>query len=261
MNTSVLHHIPIQSLMSLTTALKNSAPNTISKRTLQQIVGPHLNHIEALIQSLWHEGMTSPQIAIVFEAVLQARLQLAPSNQLFDLVLSGPTIAGIPTRDTAAIFNELLYQAQKQVLIVGYAFYAGRVLFEPLAQRMIAQPELEIIICLNLHRPNHDNDDTETIRRRFVTDFYAQHWPWEQKPIMYYDARALADHSRERASLHAKCVIVDQKRALITSANFTEAAQSRNIEAGVIINHDLTVQRLAAYFEGLIQSNILSRLN
>jgi phosphatidylserine/phosphatidylglycerophosphate/cardiolipin synthase-like enzyme len=34
------------------------------------------------------------------------------------------------------------------------------------------------------------------------------------------------------ASLHAKCVIVDRSRALVTSAHFTDAAQRKNIEVG-----------------------------
>ena len=39
----------------------------------------------------------------------------------------------------------------------------------------------------------------------------------------------------EPSSLHPKCVVIDEGKALVTSANFTEAAQIRNIEAGVFI--------------------------
>ena len=52
----------------------------------------------------------------------------------------------------------------------------------------------------------------------------------------------------------AVCLIVDGTVAFVTSANFTEAAQERNIEAGVIIRDPTFVQRLSCYLEGLRQT-------
>lgn len=51
------------------------------------------------------------------------------------------------------------------------------------------------------------------------------------KPDVYYDPRT-ATPGPPWASLHAKCVIVDDENAFITSANFTDRGQSRNIEVG-----------------------------
>lgn len=56
-----------------------------------------------------------------------------------------------------------------------------------------------------------------------------------------------------RASLHAKCVIADRRTALVTSANFTEAAQTKNIEAGVLLTYEPFVKRIPEYFETLCQ--------
>ena len=79
-------------------------------------------------------------------------------------------------------------------------------------------------------------------------------------PKLYYDPRSLSESRTGRSSLHAKCIIVDRRVTLITSANFTEAAQQRNIEAGVVVWHHLFVERLAGYFEGLIASGALVAL-
>lgn len=75
-------------------------------------------------------------------------------------------------------------------------------------------------------------------------------------PRLYHDPRSL-ETGPERASLHAKCVIVDRHVALVTSANFTDAAQWKNVEAGVEIHHVPTVARLADYFHGLIHAGSL----
>jgi phosphatidylserine/phosphatidylglycerophosphate/cardiolipin synthase-like enzyme len=49
-------------------------------------------------------------------------------------------------------------------------------------------------------------------------------------------------------------VIVDDMRALVTSANFAEAAMDRNIEAGVIVEDAVFASRLRAQFDALERS-------
>ena len=57
--------------------------------------------------------------------------------------------------------------------------------------------------------------------------------------------------------MHAKTVVVDRKVAFVTSANFTGAAQGRNIEAGVLLRQPSLAARLHGYFEGLIVTGVL----
>jgi phosphatidylserine/phosphatidylglycerophosphate/cardiolipin synthase-like enzyme len=47
------------------------------------------------------------------------------------------------------------------------------------------------------------------------------------------------------ASLHAKCVVVDGRLVFVTSANFTDRGQTRNVEVGVVLDEP----RLAAVLE------------
>jgi hypothetical protein len=50
----------------------------------------------------------------------------------------------------------------------------------------------------------------------------------------------------------------DQRVAFVTSANFTEAAQRRNIEVGVLTRYRPMVERIRAYFMGLTESGQLT---
>ena len=145
------------------------------------------------------------------------------------------------------------------MFLVGYAVHNGADLFEPLAKRMAAVETLRVIICLDIPRRPNDTSLEPEIVRRFATEFRLKHWPWSRLPELYYDPRALSANPLERASLHAKCVIADGKSALITSANFTEAAQRRNIEAGVLVNHGPLVARLRSFFAAGIQAGWLRR--
>jgi phosphatidylserine/phosphatidylglycerophosphate/cardiolipin synthase-like enzyme len=53
---------------------------------------------------------------------------------------------------------------------------------------------------------------------------------------------------------------VDRQVAFVTSANFTEAAQTRNIEVGALIRCPRFAARLAAHFEVLAEVGTLRRL-
>lgn len=60
-------------------------------------------------------------------------------------------------------------------------------------------------------------------------------WPGVRLPEVYYDPRTLSSDAATRAAWHAKCLLIDDKVALVTSANFTEWAHQRNVEAGVLV--------------------------
>jgi phosphatidylserine/phosphatidylglycerophosphate/cardiolipin synthase-like enzyme len=62
------------------------------------------------------------------------------------------------------------------------------------------------------------------------------------------------------ASLYAKCIVIDNEIAFVTSANFTEWAQERNLEAGVLIRDEGFARSLRNQFEALIAASRLRLL-
>lgn len=134
-----------------------------------------------------------------------------------------------------------------------------RYLFEPLADRLASDSVFSVVLYLDIARPQRDTSLTSEIVRRFAGEFRRRHWPWAALPKMFYDPRALSTTPLKRASLHAKCLITDRSRALIPSANLTEAAQHRNIEAGVLLHRPAVAAQLADYFDGLRNSGQLAQ--
>ena len=60
--------------------------------------------------------------------------------------------------------------------------------------------------------------------------------------------------------LHAKAMVVNEERVLITSANFTEAALDRNIELGLLIRDRAMAASVTAHFQGLVEARLLKLL-
>lgn len=252
-----LLRLPVSALRSLGSSLADGLlSEAITQRGVEQAAGTDAGTVTSLLRELTAEGFTPSQLAVLVGG-LAAAIDRAPKpTSLFDIVLSGPDLPGVPTSDTAAVMHTMITSATREILLVGYAIHNGKRLFEPLAKRMEQIPTIDVTFCLDIPRQLNDPTPSAGLITRFAREFRERHWPWSRLPRLFYDPRALLVGDK-RASLHAKCVIVDRDRALVTSANFTDAAQRRNIEAGVDIRHKPTVDRIADYFQGLRAAGML----
>ncbi|MBI4325368.1 MAG: phospholipase [Chloroflexi bacterium] len=253
-----VHNLSVATLRALAESLRDGPLAVgLSRHALARIIGPQVAAVHGNLEELQKQGLAPAHIALMLEAIAQTRERTADPQLLFDLVLSGPEVPGVPTADTAATLQTLIENAQTEILLVGYTVHNGKKLFKRLAERMESAPVLRVVFCLDIARKPADTSLASEIVRRFAREFVAKHWPGARLPEVFYDPRALAQTWEERASLHAKCVIVDRRIAIVTSANFTEAAQSENIEAGVLIRYEPFVTRLNSYFEELRTSGQL----
>ena len=178
-------------------------------------------------------------------------LSRSPLDELIDLVITGPAPRAVG-RDTAVVVSELFRRASKSVTVVGYAVSRGREVFRTLAEQMNKKPDLHVRLYLEIQRPAGDTSANSEIVQRFMHRFATTQWPEEAGlPEVYYDPRALAVDRAGRAALHAKCVVVDDQEVFVSSANFTEFAQERNIEIGLSLCSRQVACRISAYLAEL----------
>lgn len=214
---------------------------------------------EALTQ-LDAQGFSPEQIATVLGLIELDRTNGLNSELPIDLVTSGPEAPGITNRDTSVVIRELFAHAKKSVLVVGYAVYQGQQVFESLAKRMAELPDLNVQFFLNIPRPDGDTTDSKILIARFKQRFIDKQWPAGCRlPVVYYDPRSVADDEPIRSSLHAKCVVVDAESVFVSSANFTEAGQERNIEVGLNIRSKWLAEQLIRHFKLLHESKLAIR--
>lgn len=95
--------------------------------------------------------------------------------------------------------------------------------------------------------------------RHFADRLWNKDWPGKERPDVYYDPRSLSPGG-PKGVLHAKAVISDGEKLLVTSANLTEAAMDRNIEIGVLLRDRTIAQTAPAHFRALIDQQLLLRL-
>ena len=206
-------------------------------------------------------GLSPAALALTARMMARQRRAQDAQRARVSLVWTGPEVCVEESRDTQVVVRELFEQAQRDLLIVGYAFYQGQTIFAPVAQRMSQDPSFRVRFCVHITRSygDHTSEDDALVQAH-MRDFKAKQWPLgAPAPQVYYDPRTVARGVAKRASLHAKCIVVDHARALITSANFTEAAYTRNIEAGVLVEDPYLAQSLVRQFDHLIAAEVLTR--
>lgn len=206
------------------------------------------------------EGLRGKALALLLRTLAQDRQCREAETPRADLVWTGPELPGDHSRDTRIVVHELFRKARTSVLVSTFALYDGKALFEPLHETWERYPEMNVRLFVDIHRGDNGHTSDQMLAR-FRQDFRTFHWPWERVPEVYYDPRSLAPNLADRACLHAKCVVVDEREVFLTSANLTEAAQQRNIEAGVLITSDALAQKLLDQFAMLLSRNRLLSLD
>lgn len=175
----------------------------------------------------------------VLDAVLAERA--SPRGPSVELVWTGPEGRFSAARDTAVVVQSLFARAQTRILIAGFRFDHG--------SRLLAE----------LHRALRDRavtcqlfgDEGES------EEFLKRNWPFGPPFPELFSFRSTEGRF---ASLHAKCVVVDGQCALVTSANFTDRGQNRNIEVGALVEDLRFASALERQFQGAISLDAFARL-
>jgi phosphatidylserine/phosphatidylglycerophosphate/cardiolipin synthase-like enzyme len=163
-------------------------------------------------------------------------------------------------RDTRVVLDDLFRRAERHVLIATYVICGGLAVFRALVSRMRKLPNLWVDLYVNLFSTTGPSGDEQRDVTEFLDTFRRKHWPTDLPlPNIYFDPET-RKQGTERVSLHAKCVVVDERWAFVTSANFTEAAQQRNVEVGVLLDHPRIAESLAARFSALVQKQVFRRM-
>lgn len=123
---------------------------------------------------------------------------------------------------------------------------------------MSEEPEMSVRLFLDIQRGPGDTSAPREIVRRFAHRFRTSQWPTDRPlPRVFYDPRSLELNSDKKACLHAKCVVVDTRSVFVSSANFTEAAQERNIEVGLLAKDASLAERIVRHFDSMVEAGLL----
>lgn len=234
-----------------------------------------LGHLAPLLTPF--NGVDAQVLLGVVRAVLAERRRA--EQKALELVWSGPDAGSSYARYTKIVVPELIEHAKRRITIAGYSFDEGAGIFENLHLAMTSR-SVQVRLFIDVHqlwerlrsrlakdkakRPRLDpvyqakKANPQAFAEEVCSLFRELYWPYEDAALtIYFDPRTAEDWSF--ASLHAKCIIVDDQRVLITSANFTGRGQDRNIEVGIVVNDRAYASALETQWNNLLQAGLVTR--
>lgn len=173
-----------------------------------------------------------------------------------ELVWTGPEGHHATARDTAVVLRELFEGARAHVILAGYSFTHAQSVLAPLHASM-RDYGVRATFFVDVAQPKATTTPPELHAERALKAFVTDSWPFGAPlPELYCDRRALRPPP-PYSTLHAKCVVVDGEKALVSSANFTLQGQERNIEAGVLLHDPHFASHLARQWLALIGAGLV----
>ena len=232
-----------------------------SATSVQRCLGPGIaNEIASSLQDFAALGVEAQALTRILGLLAAGMADRPPLEDLVDLVTTGPANGEEGGRDTSIVVRDLFHNAKNSVVVIGYAVHQGQKEFQALADQMMDCASLQVRMYLDIQRAAGDTSAPSELVRRFVDRFRCYQWPSGRPlPQVFYDPRSLELDYQNRAALHAKCIIVDGRILFVSSANFTEAAQQKNIEVGLLLESPVLADRLLRFFNLLVESSHLKR--
>jgi phosphatidylserine/phosphatidylglycerophosphate/cardiolipin synthase-like enzyme len=210
--------------------------------------------LDALVATL--EGHGREACLSILGAVLAERRKF--DRPAPELVWTGPEGGHAVARDTAVVLRELFESAEQRVVLAGYSFANAEDVLGPLHLAM-GDRGVRATFFVDVRQVEGSDLAGEAYGRAALGAFLEAAWPFgSPRPELYCDRRALRA-GPPWYSLHAKCVAVDGRRALVSSANFTNRGQERNIETGVLIHDPTFAGHLERQWLGLIEAGLVFR--
>jgi len=164
-------------------------------------------------------------------------------QQSIELLWSGPSPnSRIPARRIDQVFYDLISSAKLEILLVTFAAYKVHQLMAALVTALNRGVHVRLILEFEETSQGQLSTDAlsafpEIVRRRSEIYF----WPLDKRE---------RNASGMPGKLHAKVAVIDDQ-AIVSSANLTDDAFSRNCELGMLISDMQVVERIRGHFGSL----------
>lgn len=204
----------------------------------------------ALIAARDTAGVDSAAVGLALAAA-RDREQAARAQQV-SVVWTGPETAAIPVRRTEQALLELIASACERLIVVSFAVYK----VPEVATALVDCAERGCNVAVVLESEAESGGKVTFEMSQALGSEVAKYatlytWPAELRP---------ETGNGKRASLHVKCAVADGERLLVSSANLTEYAFTKNMELGLLVEGGDVPRRVQAHLDALLASGVLRPL-
>lgn len=232
--------LPPDLLCAITSSIELGATKDLSKLAVKPAVQEKLRLLENA--SGQQSIISNEAMAFALRAAADAA-EAVRTDYRTEIAWTGPSTDAAPLRRVDQVIYELLDSAKEEILLVTYAAYKAERALQALRNAADRGVIIRLVIELSQESGGKISFDGLKAFRSSLPHAEIFYWPLERRT-----------HSGTGAygSMHAKCLLTDRTRAIVSSANLTDFALETNMELGVVVEGTIAL-RLWQHFEHLIR--------
>ncbi len=200
------------------------------------------NQLDSVFGRLSAEIEANPNVfdeaILVLRSAILTRSRHAVHSPKAVCTLPDTKISGMD--DTQSETLRLIREATHSISLMNYWMTSGsEILIQTLMEKVRSNPRLRVVVV----------GDS---RENFLVPFRRM---WKRdvpEPAIYIYKPGMSSGAEDRSKMHAKTLVIDECKMLISSANMTKAAVSENIEVGISIEAPKAVRKIAEMINHLI---------
>jgi phosphatidylserine/phosphatidylglycerophosphate/cardiolipin synthase-like enzyme len=159
-----------------------------------------------------------------------------------EIAWTGPATEAVPLRRVDQVIYEMIVNASDEVLLVTFAAYKAERAVKALRDATDRGVVVRLVIELAQESGGKISFDGLQAFRSAVPSAQVFYWPLNRRKRNELGAYG---------SMHAKCLVSDKSKAIVSSANLTDYALEANMELGLVVGRSIAY-RLAEHFDQLI---------
>ena len=202
--------------------------------------------LESLISLSAAQNVSGDLLAGILLGASAAR-QRMNDNQALEIVWTGPTTSYVPTRRTDQVLLDLIRSAEHEIFIVSFVAYDLAAIVEAL--NSACQKGVTVRVLLEASKAHGGSLDQDPLSKMRSAVPLAQLYTWIDRDAPFEEGR-----------VHAKIALADDQLALLSSANLTGHAMTKNMEAGLLIRGGAVPKDLKEHLNALIDTEVLTPL-
>jgi cardiolipin synthase len=230
----------------------NNAPEAVrSAALIASMPATNNNDAAHCLESVIRESesvMSWKSLAISLELCSSILFQWQEQH-FIELLWSGPTPGSqIPARRIDQVFYDLISSSKREILLVTFAAYKIHQLTDALVQALNRGVRVRLILEFEESSQGQLSMDAlnafpEIVRLRSAIYY----WPLDKRE---------RNSAGRPGKLHAKVALIDDQ-AILSSANLTDDAFSRNCELGILFSDSQILERIRWHFDNLCADGTL----
>lgn len=221
--------------------VRTTTPNSLNSHSLNWVGSKTL--LEEFIDAWRISSIQSEEIAGILIGAIGMQ-EFVSAHQSIELVWTGPPSAMVPTRRTEQALLEVIGSAKQELFITSFVAYKADAILRAL--RKALEKGVRVLILLELSEEFGGGVSFDTVKSMREALPEARVLTWEEKADKFHGGK-----------VHAKVAVADFELCFLSSANLTEHAMERNMEAGLLIKGGSTPKQLHVHLKSLLASNVI----